>query len=253
MEEAPKKRLRGKQKYDAPAEARRAGGDAAEAQMDTLAASKPSPKKRLRGKQAVPSGAEGVGAPEVKPKRKAPKKGEPKGQPKAQQFADTLKAHFKQNAGAIGLAERVRKRQGKVPAPPSQEPINARDVFSKMPESVRKAPEFSRKFREEILQVPMTGITAKENYAKLIAERERLMTNQTKENAAMEWQRLEAGAGARGKDAIDRARAEYLMDRYHQFDKDALSHAIPKPEAIGRAEAERMGAMIAAAMRRSAG
>ena len=224
--EEPKKRLRGKQApgYAAPV-------------VDTLAASKPSPKKRLRGKQAVDA--------EVKPKQKAPKKGESK----AQQFTDTLKAHFKQNAGAIGLAERVKKRQGKMPAAP-QDPINARDVFSKMPESVRKAPEFSRKFREEILQVPMSGITAKENYAKLIAERERLMTNQTKENAAMEWQRLEASAGARGKDAIDRARAEYLMDRYHQFDKDALSHAIPKPDAMGRAEAERMDAMIAAAMRR---
>ena len=175
MEEAPKKRLRGKQKYEAPV---------VDAQMDTLAASKPSPKKRLRGKQAMPSGAERMDAPEVKPKRKAPKKGDaerPKGQPKAQQFTDTLKAHFKQNAGAIGLAERVRKRQGKVPAPPSQKPINARDVFSKMPESVRKAPEFSRKFREEILQVLMTGITAKENYAKLIAEREKLMTNATEE------------------------------------------------------------------------
>ena len=96
----------------------------------------------------------------------------------------------------------------------------------------------------------MTGITAKENYAKLIAEREKLMTNATKENAAMEWQRLEAGAGTRGKDAIDQARAEYLMSRYHNFDKDALSHDIPKPAAMGRAEAERMGAMIAAAMRR---
>ena len=234
--EEPKKRLRGKQKYEAPV-------------VDTLAASKPSPKKRLRGKQDVPSGrAERMDAPVASPKK--PKARPPKkGQPKAQQFTDTLKAHFKQNAGAIGLAERVRKRQGKMPAP-SQEPINARDVFSKMPESVRKAPEFSRKFREEILQVPMSGITAKENYAKLIAERERLMTNQTKENAAMEWQRLEAGAGARGKDAIDRARAEYLMDRYHQFDKDALSHDIPKPAAMGRAEAERMGAMIAAAIRR---
>ena len=119
-----------------------------------------------------------------------------------------------------------------------------------MPESVRKAPEFSRKFREEILQVPMNGITAKENYAKLIAERERLLANTTKENAAMEWQRLETGAGARGRDAIDRDRAAYLMGRYHNFDKDALSHAIPKPDALLRGEAERMGAMIAAAMRR---
>ena len=187
MEEAPKKRLRGKQKYEAPV---------VDLQVDTLAASKPSPKKRLRGKQAVDASPK-------KPKARPQKKGEPK----AQQFTNTLKAHFKQNAGAIGLAERVRKRQGKMPAAP-KEPINARDVFSKMPESVRKAPEFSRKFREEILQVPMTGITAKENYAKLIAEREKLITNQMKENAAMEWQRMEAGAGARGRQAMDKARVE---------------------------------------------
>ena len=144
-----------------------------------------------------------------------------------------MQAHFKQNAGAIGLAERVKKRQGKAPGkdPP---PIDARDVFSKMPESVRKALEFSRKFREEILQVPMTGISARENYAKLIAEREKLFTNATKENAAMEWQRLEAGAGRRGRDAMDRDRAEYLMGRYHNFDKDALSHDTPKPAGMLR-------------------
>ena len=59
------------------------------------------------------------------------------------------------------------------------------------------------------------------------------MTNTTKENAAMEWQRLEAGAGARGKDAIDQARAEYLMSRYHNFDKDALSHDIRSPRPWG--------------------
>ena len=133
--------------------------------------------------------------------------------------------------------------------PPAAPPVDARDVYSKMPESVRKAPEFSRKFREEVLQVPMTGISAKENYAKLIAEREKILTNTAKENAAMEWQRLEAGAGARGRDQIDQERATYLMGRYHNFDKDALSHSIPKPEAIGRAEAERMGGMIAEAMR----
>ena len=128
-----------------------------------------------------------------------------------------------------------------MPAAP-KDPVDARDVYSKMPESVRKAPEFPRKFREEILQVPMTGITARENYTKLIAERERLLTNATKENAAMEWERLEAGAGRRGRDAIDRGRAAYLMGRYHNFDKDALSHDIPKPAGMLRAAAERMGA-----------
>ena len=99
----------------------------------------------------------------------------------------------------------------------------------------------------------MTGITAKENYAKLIAERERLITNQMKENAGMEWQRMEAGAGARGRQAMDQDRVKYLMNRYHQFDKDALSHEIPKPDGLGRAEADRMGAMIAAAMRAGRG
>ena len=65
----------------------------------------------------------------------------------------------------------------------------------------------------------------------------------------MEWERLEAGAGERGRERIDQERAEYLMGRYHNFDKDALSHSIPKPDGQGRAEAERMGGMIAAAMR----
>ena len=125
--EEPKKRLRGKQAYDAPV-------------VDTLAASKPTPKKRLRGKQAVES-------PKMAKAKARPQK---KGGPRAQQFMDVMKKHFRENAGAINLAERVKKRQGKIPAAP-KDPVDARDVFSKMPESVRKAPEFSRKFREEIL------------------------------------------------------------------------------------------------------
>ena len=52
----------------------------------------------------------------------------------------------------------------------------------------------------------------------------------------------------RGRDAMDRARAEYLMGN-HNFGKDALSDSIPKPDAMLRGEAERMGAMIAEAMR----
>ena len=220
--EDPKKRLRGKQPV---------GASNAYDTAETLA-----PQKSLRGKQKVTKMA----------KAKARVK---KGESRDQQFTDTLKKHFKQNAGAINLTERVKKRQGKAPTAP-KDPVDARDVFSKMPESVRKAPELSRKFKEEMLQVPMTGITARENYAKLIAEREKLQTNATKENAAREWERLEAGAGRRGRDAMDRARAEYLMGRYHNFDKDALSHAIPKPDAMLRGEAERMGGMIAEAMRR---
>ena len=57
---------------------------------------------------------------------------------------EKMKAHFKQNAGAIGLAERVKKRQGKDTAKKAPMPVHARDVFSKMPEVVRKKPEFQR-------------------------------------------------------------------------------------------------------------
>ena len=93
--EEPKKRLRGKQAYDALV-------------VETLAS---TPKKRLRGKQKMTAPAE---SPPKMAKAKARVK---KGEPKAQQFTDTLKKHFKQNAGAINLAERVRKRQGTAPAP----------------------------------------------------------------------------------------------------------------------------------------
>ena len=153
MDYAPKKRLRGKQEVP-------------QDQMETIAGSKPSPKKpKLAKAKARPA---------------------TKGAPPAPQFTDKMKAHFKQNAGAIGLAERVKKRQGKAPGKEPPPPINARDVFSKMPEVVRKVPEFQRKFREEILQVPISGVTARENYAKLIAEREKLFTNARKENVQNE-------------------------------------------------------------------
>ena len=148
--EEPKKRLRGKQ----PPPSSYA--------VDTP----PKPTKRLRGKQNA----------ELSPPKMAKAKARPpnKGGPRAQQFMDTLKKHWRENAGAIGLAERVRKRQGKPPGSSKDAPpTDTSNVFSKMPESVRKVPEFSRKFREEILQVPMNGVTARENYAKLIAEREK--------------------------------------------------------------------------------
>ena len=122
-------RVWNKQAYDAPV-------------VDTLA--KPTPKKRLRGKRPVgaPEGQQSVDAePPKMAKAKARVK---KGGPPAQQFTDTLKKHFRENAGAINLAERVKKRQGKMPAAP-KDPVDARDVFSKMPESVRKALHFPAK------------------------------------------------------------------------------------------------------------
>ena len=217
-EDVPKKRLRGKAPHDPQP-------------VETIAGSKPSPKKRLRGKQP-PS----VGAPSP-PKAKARAT---KGGPRAPQFMEKMKAHFKQNAGAIGLAERVKKRQGKAPGqdPP---PIDARDVFAKMPEVVRKVPDFQRKFREEIFQVPMTGVTARENYAKLIAEREELLTNARKENVQNEWNRLATEAGGRAN--MDQERVEYLLKRYHNFDPQSIEQTeIPKPPDMLQPEAERMGA-----------
>ena len=93
----------------------------------------------------------------------------------------------------------------------------------------------------------MAGVTARENYAKLIAEREKLFTNARKENVENEWRRLETETGGRGN--MDAARVEYLKRRYHNFDPQSIQHDIPKPDDMVGAEAERMGRMIAAAMR----
>ena len=117
-----------------------------------------------------------------------------------------------------------------------------------MPEVVRKVPEFQRKFKEEILQVPMTGVTARENYAKLIAEREKLFTNARKENVQNEWNRLATEAGGRGN--MDQERVRYLMNRYHNFDPQSIEQTeIPMPPDMVNAEAERMGRMIAVPIR----
>ena len=75
-----------------------------------------APKKRLRGKQEVPQDqpmetiAGSKSSPEKPKLAKAKARPNTMGGPRAQQFMDTMKAHWKQNAGAIGLAERVKKR-----------------------------------------------------------------------------------------------------------------------------------------------
>ena len=58
-----------------------------------------------------------------------------------------------------------------------------------MPDTARKVPEFQRKFKDAILGVPMTGLTYRDNYAKLIAERERLIKSARKQNVKDEWSR----------------------------------------------------------------
>ena len=91
--EEPKKRLRGKQPVGA------------------YAAETPAPKKRLRGKQKAAEFP--IMAKAASPKLAKAKARVKKGEPKDQQFTDVLKKHFKQNAGAINLAERVKKAPGK--------------------------------------------------------------------------------------------------------------------------------------------
>ena len=75
-----------------------------------------APKKRLRGKQEVPQDQmetiAGSKPPSQKPKM-AKAKARPMKGPRAQQFTDTMNAHMKQNAGAIGLAERVKEKNAK--------------------------------------------------------------------------------------------------------------------------------------------
>ena len=95
--------------------------------------------------------------------------------------------HAKKNK-TKSLAEAVRKRQGK-PNIKGTMPLSMNDAFRKMPETVRKVPEFQRKFKEAILDVPMTGLTSRENYAKLIAEREKLFKSARKQNIEDEWMR----------------------------------------------------------------
>ena len=160
--------------------------------------------------------------------------------------------HAKKNK-TQGLAEAVRKRQGK-PNIKGTIPMSMNDVFRKMPETVRKVPEFQRKFKEEILNVPMTGLTSRENYAKLIAERERLFKSARKQNIEDEWMRLNTETGSRAKTQQEQDRIAYLEAKYHDFDQDLTKLTkIPRPAGYvdheKEAEAERVGQAVARALR----
>jgi len=152
-------------------------------------------QKRLRGKQAPMRSARPEAKAKAAPKAKAP--------PNA-----VMEDHAKKNK-TKGLAEAVRKRQGK-PNIKSTTPLSMDDAFKKMPETVRKVPEFQRKFKEEILNVPMTGATSRENYAKLIAEREKLFKDARKQNIEDEWMRLNTETGGRAKTQKEQERIAYL-------------------------------------------
>ena len=182
-------------------------------------------EKRLRGKQV------------------------PKATPKAKASNAVMEDHAKNNK-TKGLAEAVRKRQGK-PNIKSTMPVSMDDAFKKMPETVRKVPEFQRKFKEQILDVPMTGMTSRENYAKLIAERERLFKDARKQNIEDEWMRLNTETGGRAKTDKEQERITYLEAKYHDFDEDlGRLTKVPKPpgyvDHVKQAEADRLGAAVAA-------
>ena len=160
--------------------------------------------------------------------------------------------HAKKNK-TQGLAEAVRKRQGK-PNIKGTMPLSMNDAFRKMPEIVRKVPEFQRKFKEEILNVPMSGLTSRENYAKLIAERERLFKSARKQNIEDEWMRLNTETGSRAKTQQEQDRIAYLEAKYHDFDQDLTKLTkIPRPQGYvdyeKQAEAERVGQAVASALR----
>ena len=152
-----------------------------------------------------------------------------------------------------GLAEAVRKRQGR-PNIKGTMPMSMDDAFRKLPDTVRKVPEFQRKFKEEILNVPMTGLTSRENYAKLIAERERLFKGARKQNIEDEWMRLNTETGSRAKTQQEQDRIAYLEAKYHDFDQDLTKLTkIPRPAGYvdheKQAEAERVGQAVARALR----
>ena len=164
--------------------------------------------------------------------------------------------HAKKNK-TKGLAEAVRKRQGK-PNIKSTMPLSMDDAFRKMPDIVRKVPEFQRKFKEEILNVPMTGATSRENYAKLIAEREKLFRDARKQNIEDEWMRLNTETGGRAKTQKEQERIAYLEAKYHDFDEElGRLTKVPKPpgyvDHVKQAEADRLGAAVATALRRPKG
>ena len=160
--------------------------------------------------------------------------------------------HAKKNK-TQGLAEAVRKRQGK-PDIRGTMPLSMNDAFRKMPETVRKVPEFQRKFKEAILDVPMTGLTSRENYAKIIAEREKLFKSARKQNIEDEWMRLNTEVGLRAKTQQEQDRIAYLEAKYHDFDQDLTKLTkIPRPAGYvdheKQAEAERVGQAVARALR----
>ena len=185
----------------------------------------------------------------VRPKAKAaPKKDAKKAPPNA-----TMEDHAKKNM-TKGLAEAVRKRQGK-PNIKSTMPVSMDDAFRKMPETVRKVPEFQRKFKEQILDVPMTGVTSRENYAKLIAERQRLFKDARKQNIEDEWMRMNTEIGERAKTDKEQERITFLEAKYHDFDEDlGRLTKVPKPagyvDHVKQEEAQRLGQAVAAALRR---
>ena len=106
--------------------------------------------------------------------------------------------------------------------------------------------------------MPTTGLTSRENYAKLIAEREKLFKSARKQNVEDEWMRLNTEIGSRAKTQQEQDRIAYLEAKYHDFDQDLTQLTkIPKPQGYvdyeKQAEAERVGQAVASALRKGKG
>ena len=55
---------------------------------------------------------------------------------------------------------------------------------------VQKTPELMQRFKDHLLQVKTDGMTARENYAKIVAERNKFMQSARMQNVQNEFDRL---------------------------------------------------------------
>ena len=145
-----------------------------------------------------------------------------------------------------GLVKRIQKQQKAVPKAKAKGP-EIDNAFTKMM-VVEKTPELMRRFRDHLLQVKTDGLTARENYAKLIAERNKFVQSARMQNAQNEFDRLLTEQPTPGsfEDREYQRRMAHLKAQYHSHDPSV--HDIPKPEGMLEKEAERLGAMIAKAI-----
>ena len=145
-----------------------------------------------------------------------------------------------------GIAKRIQKQQKPLPKAKGRAP-EVDNAFSKMM-VVEKTPELMQRFKDHLLQVKTDGLTARENYSKIVAARNNFLQSAKMQNTQNEFDRLltEAPAPGTAEDRRYQQRMAHLKAQYHAHDPSI--HDIPKPDGMLEKEAERLGAMIAKAM-----